>query len=130
MSRILMRQDTGANWASANPVLARGEYGLDLTSLNEKLGDGVTAWNALPYRDDAVGLPRVLARGGAWTVQTEADTATGVFTIRAVGPGGTKLLTWNPSTNAVTADGKLLATQEWAAAAIGGALVVGPVILP
>jgi hypothetical protein len=77
VSRILVRQDTAANWASANPVLARGETGLDLTSGLQKLGDGVTAWNALPFRDPARGLPRVLAAGGAWTCDIEAATVDG-----------------------------------------------------
>jgi len=126
MSRILVRQDTAANWTSANPVLARGETGLDLTSGLEKIGDGVTAWNGLPFRDPARGLPRVLATGGAWTCQIEAATANGVVTIRAVGPGPvTKLLTWDPATGAIAVDGKAVLTQ----AVIDNALVIGPVIL-
>jgi hypothetical protein len=71
-------------------------------------------------------LPRVLAAGGAWTCDIEAATATGVVTIRAVGPGPvTKLLTWDPATGAVAVDGKAVLTQ----AVLDNALVVGPVIL-
>lgn len=44
--------DTTANWAKANPVLADGERGIERTTdglIYEKVGDGKTAWNALPY---------------------------------------------------------------------------------
>jgi hypothetical protein len=46
---IKLRRDTSANWATANTVLALGEPGLDTTINGIKYGDGVTAWNNLPY---------------------------------------------------------------------------------
>ena len=46
---IKLRRDTSANWAAANTVLALGEPGLDTTINGIKYGDGVTAWNNLPY---------------------------------------------------------------------------------
>lgn len=51
--RIKHRRDTGANWASVNPVLADGELGIesDASSLRGKYGDGTTAWNSLPYTE-------------------------------------------------------------------------------
>lgn len=48
-SRIQLRRDTAANWTAINPVLALGEPGLDTTIDLLKYGDGVTAWNNLPY---------------------------------------------------------------------------------
>jgi cytoskeletal protein CcmA (bactofilin family) len=48
-SRIQLRRDTAANWTSINPVLALGEPGLDTDIDLLKYGDGVTAWNDLPY---------------------------------------------------------------------------------
>jgi len=48
-SRIQLRRDTAANWTAINPVLAQGEPGLDTTIDLLKYGDGVTAWNSLPY---------------------------------------------------------------------------------
>lgn len=48
-TRIQLRRDTGSNWTSNNPVLAIGEIGIDTTINNLKIGDGSTAWNALPY---------------------------------------------------------------------------------
>lgn len=47
--QIQLRNDTSSNWTSANPTLAAGEMGIETDTDNFKLGDGVTAWNALPY---------------------------------------------------------------------------------
>ena len=38
-----------AEWASKNPVLARGELGIELDTKKFKFGDGVTAWTSLEY---------------------------------------------------------------------------------
>lgn len=43
------RIDTSENWAAANPVLYKGERGIDSTEGKEKVGDGVTAWNDLQW---------------------------------------------------------------------------------
>jgi hypothetical protein len=48
-SRIQVRRDTSDNWSSVNPILAQGEYGLNLDSGKVKCGDGITAWNDLDY---------------------------------------------------------------------------------
>lgn len=47
--RIQLRRDTDANWQSVNPVLATGEPGINTTTGQIKIGDGVTAWNGLSY---------------------------------------------------------------------------------
>lgn len=46
---IQLRRDTSANWGTANPVLLRGEPGFESDTNKLKVGDGSTAWNALPY---------------------------------------------------------------------------------
>lgn len=46
---IRTRGDTAANWTAANPVLASREMGLETDTQKIKVGDGVTAWNSLPY---------------------------------------------------------------------------------
>lgn len=46
---IQLRRDTAANWSSINPILADGEPGLNKDTNQIKYGDGVTAWNGLPY---------------------------------------------------------------------------------
>lgn len=50
---IQFRRDTAAVWAAANPVLASGEPGFETDTRKEKLGDGVTLWNALAYSPPA-----------------------------------------------------------------------------
>lgn len=65
---IQMRGGTDAAWSVANPVLAVRELGFATDLFQYKIGDGVTAWNSLPYRG-ADGAP-----GGTIT---EADLATG-----------------------------------------------------
>lgn len=49
MAQIRLRRDQSANWTSVNPVLAAGEAGFELDTRLLKIGDGVTAWNNLPY---------------------------------------------------------------------------------
>ena len=46
---IKLRRDTSVAWATANTVLSIAEPGLDTTLNAIKYGDGVTAWNNLPY---------------------------------------------------------------------------------
>ncbi|MFM1966814.1 MAG: hypothetical protein RL134_2539 [Actinomycetota bacterium] len=53
--QIRSRRDTAANWATNNPVLGVGEIGIEIdvaapaTAPKLKVGNGVTAWNTLPY---------------------------------------------------------------------------------
>lgn len=46
---IKLRRDTAAAWALANPVLSAGEPGVETDTNLVKYGNGVTAWNSLPY---------------------------------------------------------------------------------
>jgi hypothetical protein len=72
-TKIQKRRDTAANWAAVNPVLAQGEEGLELDTGKEKVGNGTTNWNSLPYK--TLGLtPSVI--GAATAAQgAKADTA-------------------------------------------------------
>ena len=47
--QIQLRRDTAANWTSANPILASGEFGLETDTDQFKVGDGTTAWTSLGY---------------------------------------------------------------------------------
>lgn len=49
MPKIQMRRDTAANWKSVNPILLAGEWALETDTRLMKIGDGTTAYNALPY---------------------------------------------------------------------------------
>ena len=54
--RIRPRRSTKNQWEYANPILSEGELAFEVPDtgvgtglVNIKMGDGVTAWNALPY---------------------------------------------------------------------------------
>lgn len=48
--KVQIRRDTDANWTSTNPTLSAGEVGFATTTKMFKIGDGSTAWDALPWR--------------------------------------------------------------------------------
>lgn len=52
-ARFKPRSDTRENWETNNPVLLAGEHGVVTNPQNsyeiEKIGDGVKAWNTLPW---------------------------------------------------------------------------------
>lgn len=43
-TKIQVRRGTATEWATANTVLAQGEFGYDTTNKILKIGDGTTAW--------------------------------------------------------------------------------------
>lgn len=48
-AKLLLRNDTAANFTSQNPVLSKGECGFENNTQKFKIGDGITAWNSLGY---------------------------------------------------------------------------------
>lgn len=46
-TRIKLRRDTAVNWASANPILALGEAGYDITNNQIRIGNGISTWSLL-----------------------------------------------------------------------------------
>lgn len=40
---------TAAEWASVNPILGRGQMGVDSTTGGIKIGNGSTRWSALEF---------------------------------------------------------------------------------
>jgi len=48
-SKIVIRNNTAANFTTNNPILLKGEMGLEADTRKFKFGDGVTAWTALAY---------------------------------------------------------------------------------
>lgn len=47
--KIQYRRGTAAEWTAANTLLAEGEPALETDTGYLKIGDGITAWNSLPY---------------------------------------------------------------------------------
>jgi hypothetical protein len=49
---LQLRIDTTANWNNKNPVLLKGEVGIESTTSGQtliKIGDGTTKWQSLKY---------------------------------------------------------------------------------
>ena len=49
VTQIQIRRGTAAQWTSANPTLASGEWGFETDTNKGKIGNGSTAWNSLAY---------------------------------------------------------------------------------
>lgn len=49
VTQIQIRRGTAAQWTSANPTLAAGEFGFETDTGKAKIGNGATAWNSLAY---------------------------------------------------------------------------------
>jgi len=49
MTKIQLRHDTAANFASENPILLAGEAAIETDTNKMKIGDGTTAYNSLDY---------------------------------------------------------------------------------
>jgi hypothetical protein len=49
VTQIQIRRGTAAQWTSANPTLASGEWGYETDTNKAKIGNGSTAWNSLAY---------------------------------------------------------------------------------
>lgn len=47
--RFVLRNDIASNWTLANPVLLKGEMGLETDTNKFKFGDGITTWSELDY---------------------------------------------------------------------------------
>lgn len=50
MTKIQVRRDTAANWTSVNPTPASGEPCFETDTGKFKIGNGITAYNDLPYQ--------------------------------------------------------------------------------
>ena len=55
-SRIQHRCDTTQNWIACNPVLLKGEMGIESDTRRFKFGDSVTPWNDLAYAGGPTGI--------------------------------------------------------------------------
>lgn len=52
LTKVILRNDSTANWDTKNPVLDKGEIGFEFTAdgaVLTKVGDGATAWKQLGY---------------------------------------------------------------------------------
>ena len=68
-SKIQIRNDTAANWRAANPVLLKGEVGIEIDTRKMKVGDGISQWTALKYISDDI----VIANTNPTDTDTDHD---------------------------------------------------------
>jgi hypothetical protein len=64
--RYAIRNDTAANWTSANPTLGDGEWGHESDTGRRKIGDGSTTYRDLPY--DGPVEPGLYTRSRRWKI--------------------------------------------------------------
>jgi hypothetical protein len=76
-TKIQVRRDTSSNWGILNVVLSAGEIGFETNTNKFKIGNGSSAWSALPYFSEAQDLSAYLTTASASTsylTQTSAST--------------------------------------------------------
>ncbi|MBS7328942.1 MAG: hypothetical protein KIG68_09410 [Oxalobacter sp.] len=109
--RLILRNDTTANWTSGDPVLLKGEIGIESDTARFKIGDGTSAWTALPYAGAIIAQSstngNITVNGTDITVYTLPVASSSV--IGGVKSGGN--ITVNGSTGAVTVNEATKATQ-------------------
>ena len=80
VTQIQVRRGTAAQWTSANPTLAAGEWGYETDTNKVKIGNGSTAWTSLGYQGagdiEGVTAGTGLSGGGtSGTVTVSIDTS-------------------------------------------------------
>ena len=99
---IQLRRDTESNWAIVNPILAQGEFGIVINTIPKKIkiGDGITAWNALSVWSSGSGGSVGLIPPALMSVNSTDPT--------------NLLLYWNGnSTDIVLANGTVIPTSTY-----------------
>lgn len=80
-TRIVLRNDSTANWTAQDPVLMKGEIGFDMDLLIFKVGDGVKKWSELTKQfksyEDTIVEVKTLLEGLHTAVTYQADVALG-----------------------------------------------------
>lgn len=76
-ARVRVRRGTAAAWTAANPILLLGEIAAETDTLHFKVGNGVSAWNALPYFSTA--SPEVRGQLSRLTPGTVSGITAGVY---------------------------------------------------
>lgn len=86
--QIQLRRGTAAQWTSANPILAQGEFGYESDTTKFKVGNGTASWSALSYAVGG-GLGEGTASALFLGINNTANHATTASSINWTGVTGT-----------------------------------------
>lgn len=98
-TKIVLRNDVAAKWGESDPVLLKGEIGLETDTSKFKVGDGVKHWNELGYFVGDVNallqgyLSKAEYKGSVDGVVKEADKLHTARNINGVAFDGTQNIT-------------------------------------
>lgn len=88
-TRIILRNDSTANWTAQDPVLMKGEIGFDMDLLIFKVGDGVKKWSELTKQfksyEDTIAEVRTLLSGLHTTDTYQTEVTLGADKLAALG---------------------------------------------
>jgi hypothetical protein len=115
-TKIQIRRDTAANWASNNPILSAGEFGLESDTQKIKVGNGSANWAARPYINV---LPSDLAELSQDAVNTALTAGNGI----------TKEYDDLNNTITISVDTSIIANKDYVDNAISGVLDGAPGLL-
>jgi hypothetical protein len=115
-TKIQIRRDTAANWASNNPILSAGEFGLESDTQKIKVGNGSANWAARPYINV---LPSELTELSQDAVNTALTAGNGI----------TKEYDDLNNTITISVDTSIIANKDYVDNAISGVLDGAPGLL-
>lgn len=102
VTQIQIRRGTAAQWTSANPTLASGEFGYETDTGKAKIGNGTTAWSSLSYAiTGASGTVTSVTAGTGLSGGTITSTGTIAIDSTVVTLSGTQTLTNKTATGLV-----------------------------
>lgn len=96
-TRIQIRNDLAATWTEKNPVLLKGEMGVETDTRKIKIGDGLNKWSDLGYSGaDVADIERVIAdnRDTTYSLEPTAEQtdAQALSTIESPKDGDTAII--------------------------------------
>jgi hypothetical protein len=104
--RIAHKNDTKSNWATKNPVLLKGEIGIEFDPsvtdnsyvVKFKIGDGTSNWADLDYFGGEVTLPApdgtsIVADGNTWSIAGFGAATANKFPVKRI-TGSTASIEW------------------------------------
>lgn len=97
--RIISRNDISSNWKEVNPILLKGEIGIEIDTNKIKIGDGVLPWTQLEYANGGGSSLVVVENFGDLPIEGSNDKIYKVSSSQL-------LYIWNSLTNTYAALGQ------------------------